>query len=192
MYKISDISFELPSNKNVTINVGGKLFVTTYDTLCKSTYFVVKLNSNWLSDDIIDSSPENFVHVLNFMRNHNYPFDKNIAYELDYFGIDYDINKLYDPKSELLKVLNDKLYDSQNKLYNMVNEKFTETISEIIDIYNKLDLIKDDITSLKNIKKEKWDNYKSENNLCRKDGCINLQTKPRYYCREHCDNTYGW
>ena len=161
----------------ISINVGGTLFTTKKNTLCKSKFFVAKLNSDWKSDDMVDTSPENFVHVLNYMRNPNYSFEKKLSYELDFYGIDYDINKLYDPDAKLNIKFNEIIY-SNARLSEMIKEKLEIVKNEIVGVYNKL-------CEIETLKKDKLIIHKKANNICIEDGCTDQQAKYGYFCYEH-------
>lgn len=75
----------------VTVNVGGQKFETTKQTLCgRSEYFTSLFESSEIGNDseiFIDRDPEPFKHVLGYLRDENYPFPRQLIYELDFFGI---------------------------------------------------------------------------------------------------------
>ena len=67
----------------------------------------------------IDDSIEIFRHVLDYMRDSNYPFNKKYRYKLDYYGINYDENMLYDEDKkidELNKMSEQKIQLKKEKL----------------------------------------------------------------------------
>ena len=71
-----------------TIIVGGVSFTTTDKTLRKSEYFNSVL-SRWEDGDIkLDRDPDNFRHVLAYLRDSRHPIPEEIYYELCYYGID--------------------------------------------------------------------------------------------------------
>ena len=84
-------------NKYIKINVGGKIFETTQNTLKESSLFFKGLlsgNFSYLKDDngnlFVDRSPDLFTKVLNIIRNYEYQnFSDDIKKELEYFAIDY-------------------------------------------------------------------------------------------------------
>lgn len=108
---------------------------------------------------MIDASPKNFRHVLDYLRNPNYPFPKKLAYELDYYLIDYDINKLYDPNLRLLES-NKKLMEANSNLHTMIEKNFNSTTSKIIDIYNETLDLNHNLESLVRVKMNKWKLWK--------------------------------
>lgn len=84
-------------NKYIKINVGGKIFETTENTLKESSLFFKGLlsgNFSYLKDEngnlFVDRSPDLFTKVLNIIRNYEYQnFSDDIKKELEYFAIDY-------------------------------------------------------------------------------------------------------
>jgi hypothetical protein len=84
-------------NKYIKINVGGKIFETTENTLKESSLFFKGLlsgNFSYLKDEngnlFVDRSPGLFIQVLNIIRNYEYEnFSDDIKKELEYFAIDY-------------------------------------------------------------------------------------------------------
>lgn len=101
--------------KIIKVNVGGKIFETSKDTLCKSTYFS-SLFSRWSSisqqnEIFIDRDPIAFEHILNLLRDSNYPFPKKYLYELDFYGVVYTDSfekELVENRKELSLALLDK------------------------------------------------------------------------------------
>jgi len=79
----------------ITINVGGKLFTTTTETLFLSKYFKeisedkIKCEKDGNGYIFIDRSPKTFQHVLDFIRDDKYPFPDEYEYELDFYKIQY-------------------------------------------------------------------------------------------------------
>ena len=84
-------------NKYIKINVGGKIFETTENTLKESSLFFKGLlsgNFSYLKDEngnlFVDRSPDLFTKVLNIIRNYESEnFSDDIKKELEYFAIDY-------------------------------------------------------------------------------------------------------
>lgn len=102
----------------IQLNVGGKIFETTKDTLQQSTYFA-SLLSRWTFDNntpyFIDRSNVIFEHVLCLLRDPSYLFPYEYANELDFYGIKYDENSLAsDPNTEINKL---KIELSECKTY---------------------------------------------------------------------------
>ena len=62
-----------------------------------SIFFLLLCVNN---DSILISLPQRSSHtfkqVLSYLNDNLHPYPKNLAYELDFYDIEYDINKLYD------------------------------------------------------------------------------------------------
>lgn len=91
----------------ITLNVGGRKFVTLISTLTsQSTYFAAVLSGRWEEeacqvdgDLFIDADPTLFEHILNFLRRSvppifwtrtngfDYPLYATLHHEAQYFGI---------------------------------------------------------------------------------------------------------
>jgi hypothetical protein len=89
----------------ITLNVGGRLFITAKDILNKAEYFKSLLN-RWNNEDeiFIDRSPHIFKHVLSLLRNSNYKYPEKYLDELEFYGIDFtsDVSSF-----ELEEILNE-------------------------------------------------------------------------------------
>src|SRR5579872_6259017 len=85
---------------NITLNVSGRLFEVTPQTIEK-----IPTIQNWIVDSnttpksplFVERSPMVFDHVLSYVLDPLHPFPKKYFYELDFYGIEYDKDKLYDP-----------------------------------------------------------------------------------------------
>ncbi|ARF12276.1 BTB/POZ domain protein [Klosneuvirus KNV1] len=79
----------------ITINVGGKLFTTTTETLYRSKYFqdisnnLIKCERDDNGNIFIDRCPKVFHYVLNFLRDGRYPFPNEYEFELEFYLIAY-------------------------------------------------------------------------------------------------------
>jgi hypothetical protein len=74
----------------VTLNVGGKTFVTTEKTLEKSSVLHKLVSSKSRYYPIfIDRSPKAFTHVLDYLRDNNHKVPEEYRYELDYYKVEY-------------------------------------------------------------------------------------------------------
>ena len=117
----------------IKLNIGGEIFETTINTLQNSIYFVTLLqekNNNKNNEDIfIDRSPNLFVHVLNYLRDIRYPFPFEYIYELDFYGISYDTNKLE----------NNNIHNNNN---NINNDKIITSIKLIVKQLKQIDIVK--------------------------------------------------
>jgi hypothetical protein len=92
----------------IQVVIGHKIFYTTKDTLKKSTYFmgILEFDPTIKSITVVDRSPKLFSKVLEFMRNNNYPYPSVLYQELDFYGVAYDKDSLYNPDSKMLSKLN--------------------------------------------------------------------------------------
>ena len=89
---------------SIKINVGGQKFKTTIFTLKKINYFKYILeDTNYDNSQTIfvDRSGHIFKHVLALARNENYKYPLKYYDELDFYDVNYDINKLYDPSKDV-------------------------------------------------------------------------------------------
>lgn len=71
----------------ITINVGGTIFTTTYHTIKCSGLLKSMKDWNVKSDLFLDRDPDNFRHILAFMRDPRHSIPPSLAYELDYYQI---------------------------------------------------------------------------------------------------------
>lgn len=128
-------------SKRVKLNVGGRVFETTYDTLSGSGYFVAMLRweqngsdgdsgrKNKGKDESKNDDPELFIdrsyiifeHVLAFLRDPNYQYPEQYLGELDFYIINKPTNI---DRSEMLSFC-----------YNYIKEEFK--ICETINCHNK-------------------------------------------------------
>jgi len=73
----------------IKICVSGEYFWTTRETLM-ATEGILKIRlERWsIGEEIfLDRNPGGFRHILSLLRNPNYQFPENLAYELDFYGI---------------------------------------------------------------------------------------------------------
>ncbi len=99
-------------NKFIKINVGGKIFSTTTNTLKDySPYFQGLLSGNFsegIKDDqgniFIDRSPEQFDKILKLMRNplqvSEFKITEELEVDMDYYLIDFEKSEVYDNQSD--------------------------------------------------------------------------------------------
>ena len=89
------------SRGRVKLNVGGKIFETTVETLThRSTYFNSLFNNGWSLDErepyFIDRSPGIFKHVLSLLRDPKYTYPFKYLSELEFYGIDVSKEMKYE------------------------------------------------------------------------------------------------
>ncbi|KAH6654984.1 BTB/POZ protein [Truncatella angustata] len=82
---------ERPHSDRITLNVGGRRFDTTRETLMGgSTYFAVRLSEQWPSETdedgsyFVDASDDLFEHILSYLRTGTFP----ILFDMDTLRFD--------------------------------------------------------------------------------------------------------
>lgn len=132
---------------NITLNVGGELFQTSFDTLVKSRYFQGEFrikNKTRESEPFtlkIDRSPRIFKHVLDLLRDPTYAYPKQYLAELTYFGIGEPIIespnfvKLNDSEMLNIECVKYIRYDEHNDIYNMYLSSKEGDSYSIIGVY---------------------------------------------------------
>jgi hypothetical protein len=93
-------------SNTIHLNVGGTYFETTRSTLSGSEYFEIMFNGPWIDSKkgltkenaiFIDRDPDNFKHVLSYLRDISHCFPRRLSYELDFFQIPHnfpDVNAI--------------------------------------------------------------------------------------------------
>lgn len=72
----------------ISINVGGRFFPTTKQTLNRSPFLRNLLESSKPYEQIfIDRDSEGFEHILRKLRDRNYKIPQEFLYELDFYGM---------------------------------------------------------------------------------------------------------
>ena len=72
------------------VNVGGKLFTTTKDTLSKCEYFAGLLAIEAKEEvPFVDRPGTGFKHILYYLQDDRYPFPMQFSLELDFYGVAY-------------------------------------------------------------------------------------------------------
>ncbi|CAN5841817.1 hypothetical protein BH23THE1_BH23THE1_35050 [soil metagenome] len=112
----------------IVLNVGGTIFETTSTTLQKSSYFsgCLEFNDNLKNSTkdnpyFIDRDPILFNHVLNYLRDTQYPYPKEYVYELEYYRVKYNNINLIDKEEMANKLV--KSIKSQNDAINRIENK---------------------------------------------------------------------
>lgn len=126
--------------KWITLNIGGKYFVTTSKTLCKLNYFSSLKNWNQNIPTYIDRSYKAFKHILSYLRNPNYIIPQKFHYEFKFYGVNYSNN------IDFIELPNDiNIKNSINNLDNNVNNNVNNIVNNIglnntIDLNNTINL----------------------------------------------------
>jgi len=102
----------------IELNVGGKIFKTTKNTLCKSPYFDALFNRFDGKLGFIDRDPDNFKYILSYLRNNSYQIPDNVQYDLIFYGLDTNLNIVKPPPDLYLEPDYDSSYDFDNQWQN--------------------------------------------------------------------------
>ena len=93
------------------LDVGGTLFKTTKQTLVQAEYFKAMLE-RWQSDSdtpiFIDRDPDNFKHILAYLRDQQHRIPDSVLYELDFYGIKYEENNKEAKEKLMMKLKMEK------------------------------------------------------------------------------------
>jgi len=81
--------------ERVKLNVGGKQFETTKETLLKSDYFKSLLEGNWKENQsneelFIDRDPDLFQNILNILRGYDVPRTYLLVQEALFYGVEFN------------------------------------------------------------------------------------------------------
>ena len=88
----SIVAIKMEPSKKIAINCGGVHFQTTLQTVDRSVYLKTLFSDRWENQEeerFIDRSGVLFEHVLNYLRNPEYPYPREHAAELDFYGIEH-------------------------------------------------------------------------------------------------------
>jgi hypothetical protein len=99
----------------VKINVGGTIFSTRIQTLKLSNYFK-EWDHNIERDIFVDRNPKAFVHILEYLRDINYPYPQKYEYELDFYEIDKTKVHIIPEINKLIISSLDKICDKMNNI----------------------------------------------------------------------------
>jgi hypothetical protein len=91
------------SDTVVSVIVGGISFTTTLEVLTVSGYFRgliacagVDIKPNSLLCVVNNRSAHCFKKVLAYLTDKKYPYPRKLAYELDFYDVDYELSTLYE------------------------------------------------------------------------------------------------
>jgi len=105
----------------VKLLINGKIFLSTMKTVEKSEIIrsrLIHINGE-LSCDEPDRSSKLFEHVLNYMRDRDYPFKLEHKSELDYYKVSHK-------DARTGEILPEILYDKDVKIMNKLQELITK------------------------------------------------------------------
>jgi len=118
--------------EKIKLNVGGIEFSLPKDILIKIPYFN---NVNLTEEIFIPRSALGFNHVISFVLDDEYCFPVEYKKELDFYKVNYDASKLYDPYKRFIEFNNGGLL-KVNKDLNVINNNIL-VINDKINEYDK-------------------------------------------------------
>lgn len=162
---------------NITLNVGGQIFKTTFDIIIKIPYFRDMFEScDESPHDIIfvNRSGHVFKHIFALVIDPLYPYPKKYAFELDFYGIDYKNINFYDKQQEILNEMNKKFEIIENSLKCVNSNRNIQNKSNSYDKYQ----IPKNVRNKSNVKT--W-----EITYCEFFGCKNRVDNNVKHCKDH-------
>ena len=118
----------------IILNIGGKLFHTTQSTLEHVPFFDALLSKRWERKDkdviFIDRDPKGFKHVLGFLRDPQYPFPQEYAYELKFYGIDLVPIDCQTSHTRDIQTMKKLVYIKGVEFYNKIFDRIYDAIYE--------------------------------------------------------------
>ena len=110
-------------NPIITVNISGEKFLLNHDNFIKSKYLSDLIKDPYYEyKGPIMRSPMVFRHVQAYLIDPKHPYPKKYAYELDFYGIEYNGYNLYDPVKETREIVN-KVGSKVSKLNTMLIER---------------------------------------------------------------------
>jgi len=112
---------------NIILNVSGQTFEVNKNVLMKIPYFHDMFDMCDNTCDItcgvifVNRPSHIFKHVLALTIDPLYPYPAKYAFELDFYGICYDKNQLYDKHQELINKIN--IISNENTIMNCELER---------------------------------------------------------------------
>lgn len=100
----------------VKINVGGRIFQSTIETLTKCSYFASMFSDRWYAESkepdmeiipFIDRDPEGFECILRHLRDTSYVIPKEWSPEVEFFGVVVE-----EPSVPQMKVITEDVWNS--------------------------------------------------------------------------------
>ena len=158
---------------SIKINIQGTIFETTETTLKKINYFKYLFeDTNITINDIpfVDRPSHIFKHVLAYVIDDKYNYPMKYASELDFYDVNYDINKLYNPSSlinkcenNIIKQLNYKIDELENKLKTFRNDMSEQMNYKINNLKTCIKALQSNNSNIC----ERCDNNSVFRNLCK-------------------------
>lgn len=129
----------------IKINVGGTIFETNKSTVRRSGFLRELINENKNETCIfVDRDPDNFKHILNFIRDDNYKVPHILRYELKFYEIRHSIINLeytfpknfislLDCISDFCEICNHELSSSELKFSKKIHIYLSRVFKHNID-----------------------------------------------------------
>lgn len=122
----------------ITLNVGGKTFMTRKSIIEKSEFFRGMLEDiSYKGEIFVDRSPLIFGHVLDCLRDKEYPYPSKYRSELDYFLIDLENVTLYDEDKTTITAIKE-LMNTVKELEKNNEETLKEIKEELVELMNRI------------------------------------------------------
>jgi len=105
------------------VNISGKKYDIMKSILLKIPYFANMIN-DFPNDDkyiFMQRSPLGFDHVLSYVIDNLYSVPSEYCYELDFYGIEYDKNKLIPSNKQILKTILNIHINERNEIFHNKN-----------------------------------------------------------------------
>ena len=106
------------------VNIGGTTFQTNETTLKKINYFKYLFEDTNITDNdipFVNRPAHIFKHVLVLVIDDTYKYPAKYKNELDFYDVEYNIDKLYDPSLLIMKRI-DELKDNIEAINNNTEE----------------------------------------------------------------------
>ena len=180
----------------INLDVSGQLFRVQKDILLKIPYFNNLFNDcEERPETIFVARPPNiFKHVIGYIIDNLYPYPAKYSFELDFYGIEYNNNKMLPSTETLLMKI-----DTMNKKIETIYDEYLDYVlnldkkcrnpncnTKVLGIYcdYHLKCVYEGCTN----KPIDFDNYCEEHDgigsLCCTQGCKKNKTN-KYFCDTH-------
>jgi hypothetical protein len=171
----------------ITLDVSGQIFRVKKDILLRIPYF-----NNLFSDcggnldAIFVARPSNiFKHVIGIVIDDLYPYPSKYAFELDFYGINFKRENLYDDTGKALNTISNILTE-----IDKMNDKITSNHAELVNSIGANDpaaiCIFEDCGRL-SLENENYCKAHEDEPVCCRRGCVNYKQSgfAKYFCRNH-------
>jgi hypothetical protein len=180
---------------DITLNVQGQIFQTTYTTLINIPYFKNMFEDccgNTNETITLNRPPHIFKHILSLATDPKYPYPEKYKFELDFFCFNYKNVTFYDIKKDIKTIMED-MENVTNEIKGIAHD-ITNVKREIMEMADDIQRVKIEIKNrigkkcsddfCENIIDD-GDDYCSEHNNCGYYGCGWERVKGEYMCSRH-------